>query len=80
MTIKEYVSQALNDLSDAQLEEVAEFVSFLKFRARRSLMPAFDTDEVAALYAEFAEEDRQLAEEGIEDYSKGLLAEDAARL
>jgi len=28
--------------------------------------------QLAALYAEFAETDRKLAEEGIEDYERGL--------
>ena len=36
-----------------------------------------DNDEqVAALYAEFKEEDWNLAEEGIEDYKSGLVIED----
>ena len=34
------------------------------------------SEQLAALYAEFAEEDRLLAEEGMEDYYQGLLAED----
>jgi len=29
------------------------------------------------LYAEFAEEDRNLAEEGMADYGEGLMKEDA---
>jgi hypothetical protein len=35
-----------------------------------------DLDQIAALYTEFGEEDRQLAEEGMEDYAEGLRAED----
>ena len=31
---------------------------------------------LAALYDEFAQEDQQLAEEGLADYSKGLKKED----
>ncbi len=43
---------------------------------------AFDRHELdgvqlAALYSEFADDDRRLAEEGIEDYEKGLGGEDA---
>ena len=34
--------------------------------------------ETAALYAEFAEEDRALAEAGMSDYTAGLVAEDDA--
>jgi len=33
-------------------------------------------DQLAALYAEFADDDHRLAEEGIEDYQGGLVGED----
>jgi len=33
--------------------------------------------QLAALYAECAESDRELAEQGIEDYQRGLASEDA---
>ncbi len=36
-----------------------------------------DDDQLSALYSEFAEEDRRLAEEGIEDYERALAGEDA---
>lgn len=36
-----------------------------------------DDHQMAALYAEFADADSNLAEEGIEDYTRGLLSEDA---
>jgi hypothetical protein len=36
----------------------------------------FDDGQLEALYASFGEEDRELAEEGIEDYGPGLAAED----
>ena len=77
MTIKEYVSQVLESLSEAELQQVAEYLAFLKFRARMSAMPPLDTTQIGALYTEFADEDRALAEEGIAEYSTGLLAEDA---
>ena len=35
-----------------------------------------DEIRLAALYAEFADEDRKLAEEGLSDYSHGLTKED----
>ena len=35
-----------------------------------------DDAQLAALYAEFAEKDRKLAEEGIGDYEKSLASED----
>jgi hypothetical protein len=37
----------------------------------------FDEAQLATLYAESAETDRKLAEEGIEDYERGLASEDA---
>ena len=36
-----------------------------------------DEEQLATLYAESAETDRQLAEEGMGDYEKGLASEDA---
>lgn len=36
----------------------------------------FDATQVAALYAEFAEEDRLLSEEGMSEYGEGLHIED----
>ena len=36
-----------------------------------------DDVQLAALYSEFADDDRRLAEEGIADYEKGLGGEDA---
>ncbi len=35
--------------------------------------------EVAGMYAEFSEEDRILAEEGVSDYTAGLRQEDIQR-
>ena len=35
-----------------------------------------DEIRLAALYAEFANEDRKLAEEGLSDYNEGLTKED----
>ena len=77
MSVKEQVTQALDSLSDAELRQVAEYVDFLRFRARRTTTMLSDT-ELAVLYAEFADEDRTFAEEGIAEYSVALQAEDAA--
>lgn len=75
-TLREQVLQDLNVLSEKDLEQVAEYVSFLKFRTRRK-KKSVDESELAALYTEFAEEDRELAESGIEDFANGLSEEDA---
>ncbi len=39
---------------------------------------ALDPTELAALYAESADEDISLAEEGLHDYAEQLAAEDSA--
>ena len=44
---------------------------------RAFVQPELDDAQLAALYAEFAEADRKLAEEGIEDYERSLTSEDA---
>ena len=76
MSIKDHVIQKLNSMNDADLAQVAEFLAFLRFRARRHATPSLDETQLAALYAEFAEEDRALAEEGMSDYAAGLRQED----
>jgi hypothetical protein len=78
MSIKERVIQGLDTLSEAELGQVAEFVAFLKFRARLQPMPALDEAQLATLYTAFAEEDRALAEEGLSEYMHGLCQEDAS--
>ena len=76
MSIKEQVAHELDNLSDVELEQVAEYVAFLKFRARVGRMPALEEAQLAALYSEFSDEDRKLAEEGLSDYAEGLANED----
>jgi hypothetical protein len=76
MSIKEQIIQAVEGLSDPDLEQVAEFLAFLKFRARLCSTPSLDETQLASLYAEFAEEDRALAEEGMSEYAAGLRTED----
>ncbi|HXH11261.1 MAG TPA: hypothetical protein VNP04_16060 [Alphaproteobacteria bacterium] len=76
MPIKEQISHELDKLSEAELKQVAEYVAFLKFQARIKRIPSLDETQLEALYKEFAEEDRQLAEEGMSDYAEGLAKED----
>jgi hypothetical protein len=75
LSIKEQVVEELITLGEEELKEVAEYLAFLKFRARRTA-PTFDEAQLAALYTEFADEDRKLAEEGLADYVEGLIEED----
>ena len=76
MSIKEHVIHGLDTLSEAELVQVAEFLAFLKFRARLQPMPELDEAQLAMLYAACADEDRALAEEGMADYVHGLCQED----
>ena len=78
MSIKEQVAQELNGLSEAELEQVADYMAFLKFRARVSATSIPDEKWLATLYAEFAEEDRELAEVGMSDYAEKLANEDVS--
>ena len=76
-SIKEQVAQALDTLSEAELQQVADYVTFLRFRTRIAPPPVVDAAQLATLYAEFADEDRALAEEGLEGYGTQLHDEDA---
>ncbi len=73
MSLKEYVAHEVETLGEKELQAVAEYLSFLKFRARTSL----DETRLSLLYSEFEQEDRELAESGIENYAHGLEQEDA---
>jgi len=73
---KEQLTQSLDQLSETELQQVSEFVAFLRFRARIARPPAIDTARLEILYAQGAEEDQQLAEEGIADYRDLLQTED----
>jgi hypothetical protein len=77
MSMKEQVAHELDGLSEADLQRVAEYLAFLKFRARVNRMPVLDETQLATLYREFAAEDRELAQEGMSDYAEGLAKEDA---
>lgn len=79
ISTKEKVVTDLAELNDAQLQTVAEFLEFLKFRERRKYETQFDDVELEALYGEFADEDRELAEVGLAEYAANLEREDAAR-
>jgi hypothetical protein len=76
MTVKGHLVEELDTLGEHQLREVAEYVAFLKFRSRFMALPSVDEEELTTLYGEFAEEDSQLAEEGLRDYTNSLAKED----
>jgi len=60
-------------LPEPEKREVASEIIRRAFASTTKL----DEGQLTALYADFADEDRTLAEEGIEDYERGLLVEDA---
>jgi hypothetical protein len=80
MSLKERVVREVEHLPEAELQYVADYLDFLKYQAYRKRVPArvSESSSLAALYAEFADEDRALADEGIEEYVLSLAAEDAA--
>jgi hypothetical protein len=75
MNTKEQINQQLNHLNEEQLNQVADFITFIKFK-EKLVKPMIDVDNLAQLYQEFAEEDRQLAEVGINEYANFLIQED----
>ena len=79
ISTKERVVTSLTELSESQLQTVAEFLEFLKFRERHKTEQQFDDAQLAALYNEFADEDRELAEFGLSEYANNLEHEDTVR-
>jgi hypothetical protein len=72
---KEIVKQEIDYLNDQQLKQLADFIAFLKFQSKLS-QPKPDLNQFANLYQEFADEDRELAEIGMSEYTKSLENED----
>jgi hypothetical protein len=72
MSLREFVAHEVETLGENELQAVAEYVSFLKFRSRTSL----DEARLASLYSEFEQEDHELAETGMADYAHELSKED----
>jgi hypothetical protein len=62
-------------LPDSEKRKVASEIIRRAFALDRKV--ELDEVSLAALYAEFADEDRGLAEDGLEDYRQSLTTEDA---
>jgi hypothetical protein len=71
----EAIKQDIDQLTTEQLQQVADFIAFLKFRSKRSRI-VLDPVQLASLATEFAEEDHSLAEAGMGDYAVMLAQED----
>ena len=52
MSIKTYILQTLDDLSEADLARVAEFLAFLRFRNRFRAIPFPNEAQMAEMYAD----------------------------
>ena len=69
----EALKQDLDRLTQGQLQQVADFIAFLKFRDRPRLeLTPSQLATLAKEFADFAEEDRALAELGMRDYGVQL--------
>lgn len=66
--------KSFDHLPASEKREVASEIIRRTFALDRD---QFDEKQLTALYAEFGDDDRQLAGEGIEDYLRGLVGEDA---
>jgi hypothetical protein len=75
LTNSEIVKQDIDRLTSEQLQRVADFIAFLKYRSKRDRRLILDPRQLIAL-TEFAQEDRALAEAGINDYAAMLRQED----
>jgi len=72
---KEDLQQDLDQLTSEQLQQVADFVAFLKFQDKRQRL-VLNLAELSRLKTEFAQEDSELAEAGMDDYTAILAQED----
>lgn len=72
----EAIQQDLSRLNRNQLQQVADFIAFLKFRDRLQHQAVLDSAQLSELFSEFADEDRALAEEGMSEYAVMLHQED----
>ena len=76
MFIKNKIEQMIEGFNEAELRQIAEYMTFLRFRSRFQPKSPFDENELARLYAEFAETDRLEANEGMNEYNTILAEED----
>jgi len=66
--------KSFDHLPASEKREVASEIIRRTFALDRDQL---DEMQLTALYAEFADDDRRLAEEGVKDYEHGLVGEDA---
>lgn len=76
MMTREEIVQTVQCLSDTELEQLAQYLAFIRFQSRIKPAAQIDESELAELYREFGTEDHELAEKGISDYAEALARED----
>jgi hypothetical protein len=69
------LKQDLDQLTNDQLQQVADFIAFLKFQDKRRRI-ILDPSQLVSLATDFAEEDRIFAETGMDDYAAMLAQEE----
>lgn len=73
MTLQQTIVRDLATLDEAELDQVAQYLSLLKSRAKaRQQPPQTSPHEWEELYREAADEDRELAEAGMSEYASSL--------
>lgn len=60
-------------LPESERHQVASEILHRAYASSKEL----DEAQIASLYTDFAQADRDLAEEGLEEYGRGLVSEDA---
>jgi len=73
-TASQELLKTFEHLPESEKREVASEIIRRTFALGRE--GEIDDAQLYALYAEFADEDRRLAEEGMEDYETSLVGED----
>ncbi|MDB9419386.1 hypothetical protein PN467_02300 [Microcystis aeruginosa CS-563/04] len=72
---RQALKQDIDQLTNDQLQQVADFIAFLKFQDKRRRI-ILDPSQLASLATDFTEEDRIFAETGMDDYAAMLAQEE----
>jgi hypothetical protein len=76
MGTRDQVLHDLQALSEPEFAYIARLVEDLRSRPQNVPLPSFDPAVYGPLYREFSAHDRDLAEEGMADYARGLHSEE----
>ena len=76
MTVQERLKKEIKSLNEQQLNDLEQYVAFLKYRSRFMISQSFDNDSIFSLYKKYSKEDIEFAEEGMDDYIAGLTKEE----